>query len=277
MIAAVCCYFNPLNYESRWRNFQKFLHCLDVPCRVIELSFDGTFRIDGSLRYSGGEDNFLWQKERLINLAVEQMPAEIDKIAWVDCDIIFFNKRWLRQTERKLDEFPVCQPFTNFLNTRVGGAITPHRHSFGASYGKPKEEMLHGHPGFAWAARREMFPLYDKAIIGGGDSLLTKAWAGIEKAGLLDTMNPEWKSHWMEWASTRRAKIGVTHGDIIHLHHGSYENRAYMTRWQRLWRHGYDPRTDLVDDENGLLKWAGNKPELQAEVKDYFMSRREDE
>jgi hypothetical protein len=58
---------------------------------TVELSFDGRFDLtdqdaDILIQLSGGA--VLWQKERLLNLAIKAAPAGVKHIAWFDCDVI---------------------------------------------------------------------------------------------------------------------------------------------------------------------------------------------
>ena len=52
--------------------------------------------------------------------------------------------------------------------------------------------------------------------------------------------------------------------------------RQYGTRWQILKDHRFDPLVDLVRDHQGLWAWAGNKPHLEYDAREYMLSRDED-
>lgn len=62
---------------------------------------------------------------------------------------------------------------------------------------------------------------------------------------------------------------------INRLWHGDLKNRRYRDRYAILERHGFCPQCDLRYDEDGLLALT-DKPDLQADVRNYFMERRED-
>ena len=56
-------------------------------------------------------ENTLWQKERLLNIALENLPPTVDKVMWLDSDLIFLNDDWVPETAELLDRYPVVQPF----------------------------------------------------------------------------------------------------------------------------------------------------------------------
>ena len=71
-------------------------------------------------------------------------------------------------------------------------------------------------------------------------------------------------------------------GDVVHLYHGSRQNRQYAERYKILHENAYDPIGDVeIDPETGLLRWSGaareRKPDLVRRVAEYFEQRREDE
>lgn len=41
--------------------------------------------------------------------------------------------------------------------------------------------------------------------------------------------------------------------------------------------HQFDPMTDLRPDDNGLFRWAGNKPQLEDDIRLSLGARNEDE
>lgn len=71
-------------------------------------------------------------------------------------------------------------------------------------------------------------------------------------------------------------KVGFVEGDVHHLWHGQRANRRYTTRHRILNRHLFDPWADIGLDRFGALHWTSRKPELHAEVREYFASRKED-
>src|SRR5262245_41446478 len=89
---AITCYFNPLGSRRRRVNYAIFRQRLALPLVATALSFDGC----GELREGDAEivlhcdgGDVMWQKERLLNLALAALPAACEHVLWVDCDVIF--------------------------------------------------------------------------------------------------------------------------------------------------------------------------------------------
>ena len=113
-------YFNPMGYETKARNYGLFrdavkrsgLHLLTIECAFGRQPFT----------LPGASDvlqirakHVMWQKERLLNLALASLPPDCLKVAWVDCDILFSNPAWAAETSSRLDDVPVVQPFTSAI------------------------------------------------------------------------------------------------------------------------------------------------------------------
>lgn len=59
-------------------------------------------------------------KENLLNLAVEAVPPEFDKLIWIDSDIWFMSNDWASRTESALQERAVAQLFSDAVWTDQG-------------------------------------------------------------------------------------------------------------------------------------------------------------
>ena len=57
--------------------------------------------------------DILWQKERLLNVALASLPAHCTKVAWLNSDIVFENGDWVKKAQRGLDKVPLLQPFSH--------------------------------------------------------------------------------------------------------------------------------------------------------------------
>src|SRR5262245_55052458 len=102
---AITCYFNPIGYQRRLLNYRTFRRRLGVPLVTVELSFDGVFQLgqgDADVLVQLIGRDVLWQKERLLNLAVQATPDEGKQIAWLDCDVVFANADWAERVSRAL-------------------------------------------------------------------------------------------------------------------------------------------------------------------------------
>src|SRR5512143_3579916 len=89
---AITSYFNPAGYARRLANYRRFRERLAVPLVTVELSFNGRFELgrrDADVLVQLHGTSVMWQKERLLNIAVKKVPRACNKIAWLDCDIVF--------------------------------------------------------------------------------------------------------------------------------------------------------------------------------------------
>ena len=93
-------------------------------------------------------------------------------------------------------------------------------------------------------------------------------------------INPD---DWQSLASAVNARaeefggnVGYVDGTLLHLWHGTLEDRQYVERVDGLARFAFDPYTDLAIDGAGAWRWNSDKPAMHAYVRDYFSLRRED-
>ena len=116
-LAAITSYYNPAGYVTRRENYDRFAQGLEmqgVELWTIELSFDGRFELPKgprTFRVRGGRRHIMWQKERLLTLLLARLPADIDKVAWIDCDVLFCNPTWPQMTCDALEKVHVVQLF----------------------------------------------------------------------------------------------------------------------------------------------------------------------
>ena len=289
MLHAVTCLFNPCGYRRLVENHRRFSAALGVPLTTVELSFDGRFEVPGSLRVFGDPAaHTLWQKERLLNLAIESLPPEVDKVAWIDADLLFLNPDWAAETERVLEEFAVCQLFARSHDVDAAGRLFRKRSSLATALKAGRKPTNMDHPGYAWAARRDLLTagggsergLYDRNVVGGGDRAMAFAWAGVPQPNGPQKQAACWWQDYLAWAKPQAertgGKIGVVPGDVIHLYHGERKDRQYRSRIAHLVHHDYDPAVDLAKGKSGLWRWASDKPALHRAVRRFFERRNDD-
>jgi hypothetical protein len=46
------------------------------------------------------QSNAMWQKERLLNIALSFLPAQCTKVVWLDADTFFTNPNWVAETSK---------------------------------------------------------------------------------------------------------------------------------------------------------------------------------
>jgi hypothetical protein len=297
----VTCYYNHQKYASVARNLRTFLAVLEASGMnrlVVECAFGDTpFELAPSpYVVQVRSRDLMWQKERLLNLGIRQLPLSCRKVAWLDCDILFEDPCWAVRTSELLDEFPVVQPFDRSVRLEQGQTRPEGGHetcSFGAVYRRdPTLSRLsnydrHGHTGFGWAARRGLLDrhgLYDACVAGGGDHVMAHGLCGHSDVPCLTTLvgpgaTPR-REHFLRWARGIAAEVGgriaATPGRVMHLWHGGQANRNYVGRHAAMARLGFDPIADLCPGPDGCWEWAHALPDLRRWMADYFRDRRED-
>lgn len=247
-IAVVCGYFGLHPFTRPLANLRRFLRQMErenVPVFGMEAYVDKPLLPDtGWPTVKVKQDQILWQKEALLNLAIKQIPEEYNAIAWIDPDVWFSNPNWLALAEDRLRDYPAVQLFDKAVWTDLEGKPCFTRPAFG------KGPMSTGHPGFAWALRRSLWPLPGWYCTGGCDLILAKEW---KIQGIIS---------WIP-------------GTCYHEYHGERKNRLYHERHG--WREGLSARECVVLDPNGLMSWSSAAPEgLKSKTATYFQSRKED-
>lgn len=114
---AITCYFpfdDPDGDRRRLRAYREFRRRLVVPLVAVELARDGHFDLGESdaeklIQVSGGAT--LWQKERLLNLALEALPPECDTVLWADCDMVLARQDWPEAAREALREHRLVHAF----------------------------------------------------------------------------------------------------------------------------------------------------------------------
>src|SRR5437868_1319173 len=298
----ITCYFNPARFKTKRRNFDAFMmgmHKAGANVLVVESAFgEDPFELepgDNVLQLRG--TGVMWQKERLLNIAAARLPPSARKIGWFDADIIFKEPDWLERTSEALDRYVVVQPFSHAVrlhraNRDNGTGVLDE--SFASKYvrnpapARIGRYQTHGHTGYAWAARRELFDecgLYDACLTGSGDHLMAHAFAaGMAKSPCMRHTfhgSPEYAKHFFSWGIAARdivgARLGVVPGRILHLWHGDLADRRYADRERAFRRLGFDPDAHLRHDENGLWEWSKEAPDtLRAWADGSFHHRNED-
>jgi hypothetical protein len=279
---------------------------------TVELSFDGRFELtrddaDILIQLCGGA--VLWQKERLLNLALKAVPSDVEKIAWFDCDVILERTDWVDEATSQLDEFAVVQLFARAVHVDSedyeqhsghcsGYASVPGIVSISNAYemlslGRREQEHIKFNLnkeeiyklGLAWAANRSLLEdhgFYDASIVGSGDRLMVSAMYGrFDDSKKLFLFEGARQQHYLKWAvpfhQSVAGRLGHLSGTIYHLKHGELKNRRYLARHAELADLGFEPDSDIRIGTNGTWQWARPRPDLEAFLKSYFVGRAEDE
>lgn len=301
---------------ANFRRFLAGIRSNGVRCIAVELAYGSNpFRVDDHpdvIRLRS--HSVLWHKERLLNIGIRRLLEEgVRKIAWLDGDIAFEEANWPLEVVRRLDDAKLCQVFdTVAIHAHPHGP--PMVAPSAVRYFRETGEIFDQHPrkvanlargllkggqsGFGWAARAEVLKrslLFEHAVVGGGDKLMLAASLADPRDGRIGKLSrsripcracghrngsaafsedfERWAAGWSEavTGSVNHARLRIRD-----MYHGRRSDRGYATRHDILYRHGFDPRRDLIPNESGALEWRPGREELQHAVEGYFLSRRED-
>jgi len=310
---AITSYFNPRHYRTRLANYKTFHLQLAVPLVTVEWSCDGAFELaaaDADILIQLRSPDLMWQKERLLNLAVAAVPTHVDRVAWLDCDIVFGRSDWWQEAVHLLDHtvlvqlFSLCHdlgrdtPYGVFapadainsaesfveISRRPGSEAILFDRLWGSEAENGKVVRRQRLSGLAWAARRELLErhgLYDACILGAGDRAYACAAFGTQRSARQGWLqNDRQREHYLRWAVPFAEDVGgrisIVEGEVFHLWHGGVNERRYRERHTRFAPFAFDPFADIVIDAAGLWRWASDKAEMHRFVADYFSQRRED-
>lgn len=307
---------NPMAYSSRYRLYERFAermkrhNCL---LHTIEVAYGQRAH---EVTDSKNPDHIqlrtphnLWHKENALNIAISRLPPEAQYIAWVDADVEFQRTDIVEATIHALQHYPVVQMFGQAIDLGPTGDMIPG----GVHYGFAHQYVKHGidkmveseisgrygenvrlrtsptiefpHSGFAWAARRELLDatggLLDRSILGAGDHHAAWSFLGYaEQMACPQGLHPNYmqmlKNYQDSAVKVVRGHLGYVPGTLTHEFHGKKSDRRYTSRWQILQNHQFDPYYDVVPDTTGLLRFRGNKPEMERDIHKYMAARNED-
>lgn len=309
MIAAITCFYNPANSNQRLENYRFFRQMIrkenDLPLYVIELAFgEDPFQLgpgdaDHLVQLRTSELDLMWQKERLLNILIEDLPQDVDKVIWIDCDIVFLEDGWSHRASEALNTSAIIQPYAwAICLPQCEGSLIPPSHwilcncsgsasirkSF-ALYCSCRSRQLNfngGHVGYVWAAKRELLDycgLYDSIITGAGDLFI-----GVAAFGLLNlfeeipdiSINDAAVEHYFEWGYKFRKCVqemggtGYTQELLAHVWHGDVMNRNYLLYSQCLGMCDFDPQEDLMLGSDRLYHWKRKNNRLHNSVVSIF-------
>lgn len=297
-------YYNPCGYKTRRTTYDRFMHTMrysGINVLTIECAFgNDAFDLGESVDVVKVRSNsLLWQKERLINIGASYLPDSCKYVAWIDCDIVFENELWAQETAQLLEEkCTIVQLFEQCTRLDKLGNI-PQKpdqvDSFAFVTAKNISTLncgrydMHGHTGYAWAMRREIFDaigLYEYAVSGSADHFMAHAIYGqygfcVENALKHDPIQIQHLKNWGDiFYEHIRGKLGVVSGKIFHLWHGTHERRDYFRRMWKITEYGFNPHVDLIAMPGKPLEWQPNvlikKEKLVSYFAEYFESRQED-
>lgn len=303
LLHVVTCVSNPLRWKSRidlYRDFESKMLESGVILTVVECALgERPFELNTNPRVNHvgvRHHTFTFNKECLLNIGIHSIvrsDPEAKYIATLDADIRFRNKTWAAETVQALQRFEVVQPWVDCYDLGSNGEHLELHRSFcnlwqnqqpimqGPNAGNGSYRF--GHPGYAWAWRRSALAalglLIETAVLGAADHHMALALIGRVMESVPGNLTQGYIQPLLSCQNKARRlgmNIGSVPGTIEHDFHGSKLKRRYVERWEILHRHDFDPRTDLMTNEYGVVELAGNKPGLRMDIERYFSERDED-
>jgi hypothetical protein len=290
---------NPLRFASRVKLTEEFcrqqlaagVSLTLVECALGERAYMFA-NLDPRINYVPVRHTTIcWHKESLINIGLSRLPRSAEYIAWIDADIMFRSPTWAVDIIHALQQFAVIQPWETALDLGPRGEVLELHTSFCSLFvqNKPiyptwRKGYTFGHPGYAWAARREIIDqiggLYDDAILGSADHNQALAMIGRATETFPVDISPEFTASQLAWQARAKhfvgQRIGFLGGTIEHGFHGPKARREYISRWDILRKWRYNPVTDIRYNIDRVVELAMNKPGLQHDIETYFARRDED-
>lgn len=304
LLHVVCAIANPMRWNSRIDIYKAFeQHMLDsgVKLTTVECAYgERPFELHNPkvhmvhVRANGAA--MVWNKESLLNIGISRIP-DAKYIATIDADIRFRKRYWASETVQELQHHQVVQPWSDCYDLGPGDEHLQAHRSFcrlvfdkqpifhQTRPGHPHNPYRFGHPGYAWAWRREILDclggLIDWAPLGSADHHMALAMIGQCNMSMPGGVHDNYKKmlfNWQARAMQHIAKnISYVDGTIEHMWHGTKEKRKYVDRWGIITKHNYDPMNDIKRNTHGVVELAGNKPGFRHDIHLYLHERDEDQ
>jgi hypothetical protein len=306
-VVGVCS--NPARWQSRYKLFRRWvvemLHTPGVKLYVVEGVFgdhQGECAPLPGQNYAYKQVKLdsteLWLKENMLNISIRSMlPVDWKYVCISDTDLHYRNTDWAHGALRALQTYNVIQPWsqgTALLSD--GSARVPIDSSFGylsstkqkMSWGKHSklDGYTYAHCGYSWAFTRffwENLPggLIDFCLIGSADHHMCWSMVGKSEDTCDGRMSQGYKDALQAWSVKAHmasgGMVGYVPGIVEHGHHGPLIGRDYGGRWQILVDIGFNPKTDIMYDGQGVIHYIGPfKSLLQQRMIAYNRTRKED-
>ena len=249
----------------------------------------------------------VWLKENLWNVGARHLPHDCAYVLFCDADVHFVNPHAATEIVHALQEHRVVQPFETAVDQGPQGQVMDVHRSFGWCYAhgwpwRPRHDGKGGyaaskmegvsryagygtpwHPGYALAMRKavlDRLPLLETGILGAGDHHMMGALIGAAELTVPANVHPNYRAAVLAWqaraAEVVNRDLGYVRGTILHAFHGAKANRRYVSRWDVLVRHAFDPVADVYHNAQGVLELTDAKPAMRDAMRAYFRQRDED-
>jgi len=229
----------------------------------------------------------MWYKENMINLAISKLPENWKYVAWIDPEVEFTNINFVKEAIEKFEKYTVVQLFQQANILDESGNLLKSEESFGYFNvtGRPISTKLfktsYPNPGYAWAMSRKIMEklggIIDFDVAGGAELHMAFGFLGrIEECIELEKIESDYAEILEMWQEKAirfiEQKVGYVEGRIRVSYDEQRDIEHTDERWQILNKHGFDPRTQLYKDDQGLWAIHISHVLLQADLVSYFIS-----
>lgn len=272
--------FNPAKSKKLIENYYEMIQQFSkekLPYFTLELIYDDrkpeipeAFHIYGK--------TVMFHKENLCRILETKIPRKYTKLAFLDADILFDDPEWYWKLSKALDLYDVIQPFETCYWLDEEKKISLDRETVLKIKGSTWDFKYH--PGFAWGFRRSWYKkvgFFDYAVTGSGDTLSVIKWLNKTIPKNFHSLpGPLIKKYSSFCLQKDKPKISYLPGTLRHLFHGRRENRKYVDRHKIL--NLQEDITDLLyKNSEGLFEWNLENQDLSDKLKEYFISRNDDD
>ena len=296
---------NPCQFERRYMLAKQFIRRIkkmkNVLLYIVEIAYDLPGKDPQEFRVTNprnprhlqvrSSDPPLWAKENMWNMGVKHLlPSGWKVVAFSDADIEFDNIHFARDTLKILNgDCDVVQMHSHCIDINAKGGVATTYTSFAFSVCHQQKYIASDakffHTGHTVAMTRVAYKktmngIFDRAIVGSGDGILFHSIQGTVSNVLQhQECSDGYKNSILDFQERCASlRIGYVPGFIYHHYHGKKENRAYLSRFDILKTHGYDPQVHVEKRTDGLLIPSPQCPPAMLEdISRYFQERKEDD
>ena len=290
------------------KNIAPYIKCYEIVYDNREPEIEGSIVIPAC-----SEKNCMWQKESILNMAIEKADPSKKYFAWIDHDECFSSPTWLDETITMIKNgidfvhlfkknYYLDKTFSilHYIPSRVY-AYKDHwekRVAIAAREGENETSdtpNILGAPGLGWASTLEtlrgLVPL-PNTLVGSGDEFLAEGimrstnWTSRKDSEAINSHDIEYAqqtqkqiSRWVSMAMNKYFNASYCNTNTYHLYHGHLHKRQYETRYNIFERGKLNPEKDVFINDNGLLEFQdGIEITKVAKIlKEFFLSRGDDD
>lgn len=298
-ICIITCIYNPTDSLDRINNFKKFYEFVGryglmddfYICEVLKTGQSSIIPESHTNVLKLTSDSILWHKESALNCVLKILPDKYKKVIIMDADIVYNNNDWWKKIDEMLETNVAVQGFStikycSYLDIGRGDIKKGSVYDY---FSTTKVNITQGSSGGVMAYNlnylKYMDGLYDKCIIGGGDSVNLVPFGKYVIRRTTFTcvckdLHQELLSYFfkamdfLDVEGKQKSVIAYLDETPRHLFHGTLINRDYANRRDIIKDSNFYP--NLVRMPNGLWDYREDCDiQLKTSIQNYFIERRE--